>query len=252
MKVSATLSLLMALVGSTLITLDVNAKTETPLDHSFYQKVVSNQARPSADQQKDKSRLPQKLLAFMQLKPGMVVFEQGASGGYTTELLARTVGKSGEVYAEGLDSSRFLGGRLPQVKALERGLIYQIPERAAKAGLKPGNADRVVLMFTYHDLALNSRIDRNDFLTNLKDLLKSGGSIIIGDNAAVKGSGLDYTRQLHRIDPEFIIKEFTAAGFKLDATSDIYHNGKDDLKAHWRFLAKPRHHHRLLMRFTKP
>ena len=115
-----------------------------------------------------------------------------------------------------------------------------------------GQVDAVVMMFTYHDLTLNSRIDRHQMLKNMKQMLKPGGSLIIADNAAIEGSGLTYTRQLHRIDPQLITKELTAAGFKLDAISDIYHNKNDDLKAHWRFLPKPRQHHRLLMRFIKP
>ena len=217
-----------------------------------YQNIVKDSRRPRGDFTKDKSRRPAKLLQFMDIKPGMKIFEQGASGGYTTELLARAVGKKGEVFAEGLESSRLIGKRLPQVKPLSRGLIYQIPERAAKAGLINGQVDAVVMMFTYHDLALNSRIDRQQLLDNLRTMLKSGGSLIIADNAAVSGSGLTYTRQFHRIDPKLVIKEITQAGFKLDAISDIYHNNNDDLKAHWRFLPKPRHHHRLLMRFKKP
>lgn len=217
-----------------------------------YQNIVDSKQRPRGDLAKDKSRLPLQLLQFMDIKPGMTVFEQGASGGYTTELLARAVGETGQVFAEGLESSRLYGNRLPQVKPLSRGLIFQIPERAKKAGLINGQVDAVVMMFTYHDLALNSRIDRSQMLDNMKRMLKSGGSLIIADNAAVKGSGLTYTRKLHRIDPDLIVNEITQAGFKLDAISDLYHNSNDDIKAHWRFLPKPRHHHRLLMRFTKP
>lgn len=219
---------------------------------AYYQQVVSNSERPRGDLLRDKSRLPEKLLAFMKIKPGMVVFEQGAGGGYTTELLARAVGSDGRVYAEGLDPSRLRDNRLPQVKSLDRGLIYQIPERAERAGLKKGSADMVVLMFTYHDLTLNDRINRLEMLDNLKSMLKSGGKIVIADNAAVEGSGLYYTPQLHRIDKKLVLKEFTQAGFVLDAQSDIYANPKDDLKAHWRFLTKPRNHHRMLLKFSKP
>lgn len=246
-----TLALILFISTPTLLLCSATAAT-TQSNTSYYQKVVNDAKRPRNDLARDQSRLPVKLLDFMQLKPGMVIFEQGASGGYTTELLARTVGPQGIVYAEGLDSARIANNRLPQVKPLDRGLIYQIPERAAKAGLKNGQADAVVLMFTYHDLTLNERIDRKQLLENMKQMLKSGGSIFIADNAAKLGSGLRYTRQLHRIDPQLVRKEFEQAGFVFSAQSDIYHNDKDDLSAHWRFLAKPRHHHRLLMQFKKP
>ena len=223
-----------------------------PLTLSYYQQIVKHPHRPKADLTRDDSRLPVKLLEFMAIKPGMKVFEQGASGGYTTELLARAVGESGKVYAEGLNIRRLEGNRLPQVKPLDRGLIYQIPLRAAKAGLKNGEIDLVVLMFTYHDLTLNRRIDRAEMLGNMKAMLKTGGSIIIADNAAIEGSGLEYTRTLHRIDQKLVEREFVDAGFKLTDSSEIYHNSKDDIKAHWRYLPNPRHHHRFLLRFTKP
>jgi predicted methyltransferase len=242
------LGVLLTFSASTLL---LNPTTATAAD-SQYQKVVNHSQRPQSDLPRDKSRLPVKLLEFMQLKPGMVVFEQGAGGGYTTELLARAVGKTGKVFAEGLDPGRLSDNRLPQVKALERGLVYQIPDRANKAGLKNGEADAVIMMFTYHDLTLNDRIDRQDLLQNMKTLMKKGGSIFIADNAAVEGSGLRYTPQLHRIDKAFVIKEFKQAGFELASESDIYSNPQDNLKAHWRFLAKPRHHDRMLIRFTKP
>ncbi|MFT5161638.1 MAG: putative methyltransferase [Alteromonadaceae bacterium] len=226
-------------------------KTVTAPSKAFYQQVVDNKNRPGSDLSRDKSRQPAALLAFMQLKPGMVVFELGASGGYTTEILARAIGSKGKLFAEGLSPSRVANGRLPQVKPLGRGLIYQIPERAAKAGLKNGEVDTVVIMFTYHDLALNERINRQDMLQNMLQMLKPGGSIIIADNSAVTGSGLDDTQQLHRIDPQLIKKEFEQAGFVFAAKSDLYHNPKDNLKAHWRFLADRGQHERLLMRFVK-
>lgn len=229
-----------------------SAAVQAKVDDNHYQQIVKNAIRPKSDLPRDKSRLPAKLLAFMQIKPGMVVFEQGASGGYTTELLAHAVGYKGKVFAEGLNPSRLRDNRLPQVKPLDRGLIYQIPERAARAGLNNGEADMVVLMFTYHDLTLNDRIDRIAMLKNMKNMLKPGGKIIIADNAAEDGSGLQYTPQLHRIDKKLVIKEFTEVGFELEAESDIYANPKDDLRAHWRFLAKPRHHHRMLLKFRKP
>lgn len=243
------LSLSISLIALLLSTQSVNAKL---LDDKHYQHIIDIPQRPSADLVRDEGRLPAKLLEFMQIKPAMTVFEQGSAGGYTTELLARAVGRSGKVYAEGLNLSRLKGNRLPQVKPLDRGLIYQIPDRANKVGLKSGQADAVIMMFTYHDLTLNSRIDRAQMLIDMRNLLKKEGFLIIADNAAIEGSGLTYTPKLHRIDQQLVIKEFQAAGFVLEAKSDIYSNPQDDLKAHWRFLSKPRDHHRMLLRFKKP
>ncbi|MFT4924703.1 MAG: putative methyltransferase [Phenylobacterium sp.] len=244
------LTLLLA-TSASLILLNTSLRSEASSTPSVatYQQMVEHQDRPKGDLRRDKSRLPAQLLQFMQLKPGMTVFELGAGGGYTTELLARAVGQSGKVFSEGLNLSRVTNNRLPQVKPLERGLIYQIPDRAAAAGLKNGQVDSVVIMFTYHDLALNGRIDRQDMLHNLLAMLKPGGSLIIADNAAVDGSGLRDTQSLHRIDSQLVRKELEQAGFTFANTSTLYHNAKDDKKGHWRFMSGQ--HARMLMRFTK-
>ena len=52
---------------------------------------VNSPARPDADHKLDQSRKPEQLLAFFGIKPGMNVADVWAGGGYTTELLARTV-----------------------------------------------------------------------------------------------------------------------------------------------------------------
>lgn len=239
-----TLSTAVMLVNSAVVYANIASQ-------EYYQQVVKNPQRPARDLQRDDGRKPEQLLQFLKIKPGMVVFEQGAGGGYTTELLALAVGHRGKVFAEGLDPARLRDNRLPQVKSLDRGLVYQIPQRAERAGLSSGAADLVILMFTYHDLTLNDRIDRKAMLSNMKNLLKSGGHIVIADNAAIEGTGLFYTPQLHRIDKQLILKEFEDAGFELVEDSNLYANPKDDLKAHWRFLPKPRNHHRMLLKFKK-
>src|SRR5690349_17958952 len=56
--------------------------------------VVAAPDRSSADRALDGGRHPAEMLAFFGIGPGMHVAELGAGGGYTTELLARTVGPS--------------------------------------------------------------------------------------------------------------------------------------------------------------
>ena len=48
------------------------------------------------------------------------------------------------------------------------------------------------------------------------------------DHAAQKGSGARDTATLHRIDPAVIIKAVEAAGFRLEAESDVLRNPADD------------------------
>ena len=62
--------------------------------------VVAMPDRSDADKKMDAHRQPAKLLDFAGVKAGMSVMDLMAGGGYTTELLARAVGKDGKVYAQ--------------------------------------------------------------------------------------------------------------------------------------------------------
>src|SRR3982751_5605318 len=62
--------------------------------------VVAAPDRSAADKALDPGRKPAGMLEFLGVKPGMKVEDIGAGTGYTTELLARSVGASGTVYMQ--------------------------------------------------------------------------------------------------------------------------------------------------------
>src|SRR6516225_3626965 len=65
-----------------------------------YAAIIAAPDRSDADRQADKRRDPLPFLAFAGLQPGMKVLDMGAGGGYSTELVARTIGPSGVVYGQ--------------------------------------------------------------------------------------------------------------------------------------------------------
>src|SRR5258708_19678547 len=65
-----------------------------------YQAIVASPDRGDADRQTDQRRQPVKMLAFAGVRPGMKVLDMEANAGYSTELLARSVGPTGVVYAQ--------------------------------------------------------------------------------------------------------------------------------------------------------
>src|SRR6201998_2375143 len=65
-----------------------------------YAAIIAASDRSDADRQADKRRDPLPFLMFAGLQPGMKVLDMGAGGGYSTELVARTVGPSGTVYGQ--------------------------------------------------------------------------------------------------------------------------------------------------------
>jgi predicted methyltransferase len=71
-----------------------------PLAPEQITQIVASPDRSAADRTNDLRRKPEQMLAFIGIRPGMVVLDLSAGGGYTSELLARAVGPSGSVYGQ--------------------------------------------------------------------------------------------------------------------------------------------------------
>jgi predicted methyltransferase len=227
--------------------------TEAPAQ--IYRDAVKHQQRPESDLDRDASRHPEAILEFIRLEPGMTVIELGAGGGYTTELVARTVGQAGKVYAQALQPSRVSGNRLPNVVALDSHPLYQLSDKLAAAGFETGDADAVLIFFALHDMYLNPRIDKQRLYREIHQFLKPGGVLVVLDNAAEPDSGTRDTRTLHRIGEQFVIEEIQRAGLMLEQTSDSLRNTNDDLRKSWSSSgsAVPRgFQDRFALRFHKP
>ena len=61
--------------------------------------------------------------------------------------------------------------------------------------------------------------------------LKPGGVLLVIDHRAPAGTTDAQIDKLHRIDPEVVKREVEAAGFTLEASSDLLANAADPLTA---------------------
>jgi predicted methyltransferase len=71
-----------------------------PVSSEQVARILASPDRSAADRTNDLRRHPQQMLDFIGIRPGIVAVDLSAAGGYTTELLARTVGPSGTVYGQ--------------------------------------------------------------------------------------------------------------------------------------------------------
>ncbi len=177
---------------------------------------VGDPARPAADVERDADRKPAQTLAFFDVKPGQIVFEFVAGGGYFTELLSRTVGPTGHVTATRVAKERIADGRLANVTAVED----------SAWGLAPNSVDLAFTALNYHDV-VNLKIDRTPLLANIMTALKPGAIFAVIDHSAQSGSGARDVGTLHRIDEAQVVAEVKAAGFELVGTSDLLRNPND-------------------------
>src|SRR4051812_48207471 len=71
-----------------------------PLSSEQIAQIVRSSDRTAADRANDGRRKPEQMLGFIGIRPGIVAVDLSASGGYTTELLARSIGPTGKVYGQ--------------------------------------------------------------------------------------------------------------------------------------------------------
>ena len=214
--------------------------------------------RSEEDRALDAGRRPVEVLGFFRLAPGQKVGEIFAGGGYTTELIARTVGEGGVVYAHNTKDilDRFARGPwteraakpvMKKVVAVEAPLDAPFPPEAT--GL-----DAVITILNYHD-AVWMKVDRAKMNRAIFDALRPGGVYGIVDHSAADGSGVRDVETLHRIDEAVVKEEVLAAGFRLDGESDVLRNPDDprDWNASPREAgAKRGTSDRFVLRFVKP
>src|SRR3954451_24492522 len=74
--------------------------TPQPLTQAQIKAIVAAPDRSAADRTNDQRRHPEDILGFLAITPGMTALDLSAGGGYTTELLARSIGPTGKVYGQ--------------------------------------------------------------------------------------------------------------------------------------------------------
>ncbi len=186
--------------------------------------------RSAADRQLDSGRHPAETLAFFGIKPGMRVAELGAGGGYTSELLARSVGPTGTVYAQ---NSKFILDRFAQApwtarlaKPVMHNVVRVDREFDDPLPLEAKELDAVLLVLFYHDTVWLDT-DRAQMNRAIFDALKRGGVFGVIDHSARSGAGVSEVKTLHRIEESVLRQEIEAAGFRLDDSANFMRNPND-------------------------
>ena len=243
-----------------------SAAIAQPVSTEQIRKIVASPERSAADRTNDLRRHPEQILEFIAIRPGITALDVSAGGGYTTELLARSIGPTGKVYGQ----SRPRIGPPPTPPAAPEGnshpgttpaaappppsgpprpspvalaerekvlqsagvaaapitAVVQPFEDPAPAELADGKLDLVTLMFNYHDLGFLG-VDRAAMNKAIFRALKPGAFFVIADHSGRPGTGISESGTLHRIEEVFLRKEVEAAGFKLAAEGNFLRNPND-------------------------
>jgi predicted methyltransferase len=215
-----------------LISLPVFAADPTPIE-----KAVASPERTATDRERDARDKPAEVMAFAGVKPGMVVADIFAAGGYYTELLAGVVGPEGKViainnlpyanYSKDDAKARFTEGRL---KNVERRIV-----EASYMDIAPKSVDLAVIVMAYHDAYWIDEkegwpaINTDGFVESIKRMLKPGGKLLIVDHNAAPGTGKEAAGKLHRLNEDWAKKSLTSHGFVFEKSYDGLRNPNDQL-----------------------
>jgi len=207
-------------------------------DSAASRAAVANPARLAEDFVRDPGSEPAEVLDLLVIAPGMHVLDMNAATGYYAELLARIVGPTGHVIAHNHPGARMAlkpedferrygDDRLPNVEQLF------VPHDGI--AVPNGSLDAVLMSMVYHDTYWYDpkvdwgRVDQQALLRSLHDALAPNGVIGVIDHYAQPGTDPRTSAMAtHRIDPQIVLRDFRAAGFELEAQSDLLRNSHDD------------------------
>jgi predicted methyltransferase len=229
-----------------------------PADYSY---AINHPGRTAADFARDASSRPAAVLSFMNIRPGQTVLDFQAGAGYFSELLSYAVGESGKVYAHNHSRAGAIG---PEVFEQRYG-SNRLPNTELMFAhhndleLPAASLDAVLMSMVYHDtywfdgVVDWGPVDHQAFLATLYNALKPGGVILVIDHQAEAGADpYESAMATHRIDRAIVLRDFAAAGFVLQAESDLLRNPADAYELQIFEEAVYRNTDRFMLLFAKP
>jgi len=205
-------------------------------NHDALAEAAAGSHRTEANAARDGARHPVETLNFLGFGQDLVIVEVSPGGGWYTEILAPAVRDHGKLVAahfpEDAQSAymqRVRGEFLAKLAAAPE--IYdQVEVIGYKAGSEnalgaPGSADLVLTFRNMHSLIRQGNLEA--FLGDAFAVLKSGGKLGVVQHRAPAGADPAAGGDSGYLPQDWLIEQVEAAGFKLEATSEVNANPKD-------------------------
>jgi predicted methyltransferase len=148
----------------------------------------------------------------------------GAGAGYSTELMARSVGSTGKVYGQTDTESEKLQARL--TAPVMRNVTALVRRRDDPVPADLHEFDLITFFFAYHDTTYMD-VDRGKMDKALFAALKPGGFLVIADHSARPEDGATVGKKFHRIAEQTLRTEVEAAGFRFVADANFLRHPED-------------------------
>ena len=229
------------------------------LDRQALEAALQGTDRDIQDRMRDAQRRPVDVMAFLGISEGMHALDVYAAGGYYTFVMARAVGDTGRVYAQNSPRASGFNQDRSDISqgdaldaAIERGNLHnvvRVDQALDNMDLAPESVDFVLVSQILHDYYNRSPQRALAMLSVLYQTMKPGAILGVIDHSGLPE--LDNER-LHRMVREDAIAVIHAAGFQLEAESDLLARPDDNPR---RSIFDPmlgRNTDQFLLRFRKP
>jgi predicted methyltransferase len=165
---------------------------------------------------RDAQQKPQRLVEWMELKPGMTAADIGAGPGYMLPYLSRAVGPSGKVLAEDI-VPEFLDRAKEQARDEKLANVVLVLGMEKDPRLAAGSVDVALVLDSYHHFNYPS-----EMLAGLRQAVRHDGRLIL-----VEYHNDHFSDTAHvRLDAPGVIREVEAGGFRLISRREIEASGQ--------------------------
>ena len=194
-----------------------------------YTALLANRAEE--DRARDGSRKPAEVLAVLGVEPGMDALDLVAAGGWYTAVLSAVIGDEGSVAAQ--NPGWMHGFRDGAITAgidtrIEGGLsnVSKLDNEWADLAMMEPQFDVALSALNVHDVYfIEGREGAAQFATAVYNALRPGGVFGLIEHV---GNADGDNEALHRLPRALTIEIVAAAGFELEADSDVLANPDDD------------------------
>lgn len=199
-------------------------------------KAVAGSHREAANVARDGARHPQQTLEFFGFSPDLTVIEVFPGGGWYTEILAPAVRGHGKLVAAHFPAtspseyaqrvrSEFLAKLAAAPEVYDQVEVIGYVPGAEHALGAPGSADLVLTFRNMHSFFRGGNLEK--FLADAFAVLKSGGTLGVVAHRARAGADPEAGKQSGYLPQDWLVAQVEAAGFRLDAASEINANPLD-------------------------
>lgn len=199
--------------------------------------IIDGAHRDAANRARDAARHPYETLRFFGLRPDQTVIEIAPGGGWFTEILAPYLRERGRFYAAHYardDAQEYrrksragFEAKLARDPArYDRVMVGTLPTGASFTDIAPaGGADAVLTFRNVHNWIEAGHLDET--LQAFNRVLRAGGVLGVEEHRAPPGTSIEKIKSSGYVTEALMIERARAAGFELQAQSEINANPRD-------------------------